>query len=153
MVEVLEVVLVQRVAHNLDIQLVQILVAKAALEVGRQRRLDQHAVVQLLDVGRHAEDGHRLEPAQRVAPVQQLARVALVEGASDEEGDIVDHVAICYVVHELGEGPDGVGADVAELGDELLCCLGCETRGRGVRGESGEEVAVGGAELELEICS
>ena len=33
---------------------------------------------------------------------EELARVSFVEGAGDEESDVVDHVGVCQVVHEFG---------------------------------------------------
>jgi hypothetical protein len=75
-----------------------------------------------------------------------------VERARDEQRHVVDHVAVRDVVHELGERADGVGADVAELGDELLGGLGREAGGGRVGRQGGEEVAVGRAELEFEVC-
>ena len=100
-VEVLEVVLVESVSDDFNVELVEILVAEGALEVRSQRCLDENRVVELLDVGGDAEGGHGLEAAEGVAPFQQLARVPLVQCASDEEGDVVDHVAVSEVVHEL----------------------------------------------------
>ena len=70
-----------------------------------------------------------------------------MKGACDEQGDVVDHVAVGEVFHELGEGAGGVGLDVAEFGDELLGCLVGERGGGWVGREGGEEVTVGGTEL------
>nr|POE53604.1 hypothetical protein CFP56_28826 [Quercus suber] len=150
-VEVFQVVLVQRVAHDLDVHLVQVLVGQAAFEIRRQRRLDQHAVVEFFDVGRHAEDGHGLEPAERVTAVEQIAGVALVKGAGDEQSHIVDHVAVGQVFHELAERPGRIGLDVAEFGDELIERAVGEGGGGWVGREGGEEIAICGTELELDI--
>ena len=49
-----------------------------------------------------------------------------MEGASDKKGDVVDHVTVGEIVHEFGEGADGVGAQVAEFGDQLVSRAGGE---------------------------
>jgi len=72
-----------------------------------------------------------------MAALEELAGVSLVEGAGDEEGDVVDHVAVGEVVEEFGEGADCVGAKVAEFGDELFGCFGGEGGGGGVGWKGG----------------
>ena len=62
-VEVLQVVLVKGIANDLDVQLVQILVAQTTLEVGGQRGLDQYRVIQFLDVCRDTQYRKCLEPS------------------------------------------------------------------------------------------
>jgi hypothetical protein len=126
-------------------------VAERALEVRRKRCLDQDRVVQLLDVGRDAKHGHGLEPAERVASLKQLSRVPLVQCSGDEQRDVVDHVAVREVFHELGERAGGVGLDVAKLGDELVRCLSGECRRRGIGRQRVEEVAVRWRQLQLDI--
>mmetsp|Transcript_27512 Transcript_27512/g.70028 ORF Transcript_27512/g.70028 Transcript_27512/m.70028 type:complete len:318 (-) Transcript_27512:443-1396(-) len=76
--KVVQVRLVQRVAHDLDVHLVQVLVAQVLAEVGRQRRVHQHQAVQLAHVLRHRQRGDRVKHAQRVALVQQLLHIALM---------------------------------------------------------------------------
>ncbi|KAI6756259.1 hypothetical protein HG530_011995 [Fusarium avenaceum] len=110
-----EVVLVQSVSHNLDVELVKVLVAKAALEIWSKRGLDKHAVVQLFDVGSNTENRHSLEPAEGVASLKKLTSIALMERAGDKKGDIVNHVAVGDVVHESGKRADSLGAYVSEF--------------------------------------
>ena len=43
-----------------------------------------------------------------------------MKGASDEEDDVVDHVAVGDVIQEHGEGPGGLVPHVLELGHQLL---------------------------------
>ena len=50
----------------------------------------------------------------------QLRDWSLVQGAGDEEDDVVDHVAVGDVVHELGQGPGGLVPHVLELRHQLL---------------------------------
>lgn len=47
-------------------------------------------------------------------------RVAFMERAGDEEDDVVDHVGVCNIVEEGGEGFDGIRAEKVELVDEEL---------------------------------
>lgn len=82
-----------------------------------------------------------------MTPLKEFARVSLVEGASDEKRNVVDHVAVCDVVHELPQGLASVGPDIAELVDELVGSFGGETRWGGVRRQLSEEVSVGRTEL------
>lgn len=126
--------------------------AEAAFEIGGEGRFDEDGVVEFLDVGGDAEDGHGFEPAERVAAFEEFAGVAFVQGAGDEEGDVVDHVAVGEVVHEFGDGARGLGLEVAEFGDEFIGGFGGEGGGGGVGGEGGEEVAIGGGELQFDIC-
>lgn len=85
---------------------------------------------------------HLLEAAERVALGHQLRDGALVEGARDQQDDVVDHVAVGDEVEEGGEGASRVVAHVLELGDELLPQLvvdhRCLQRARHV----GQEVAI-----------
>lgn len=75
-----------------------------------------------------------------------------MKGTCDEEGDIVDHVAVCKVFHKFCEGAGGVGAEVAEFGNELIGSFGGDDGGGERGGDIGECVAVTGRELELEVC-
>lgn len=153
LMEVLEVVLVQGVADNLNVEFVEILVAERALEVGRERCLNQDGVVQFLDIGRHAQHRHGLEPTERVTPFQQLARISLMQRTRNQQRDIVDHVSVREIFHELGKRAGGVGLEIAELGHELVGGLRGEGRRRRVRGQVVEEVTVRGRELQLDIYS
>jgi len=85
-----------------------------------KRGVDDHAVEEVLGAGGKAEGGHGLEHPERVALVNELVGVTLVEGSSDQENDIVDHVAVGDVVKEGGEGLGGMGPEVLELGNHLL---------------------------------
>jgi hypothetical protein len=88
-----------------------------------------------------------------VASLEQLPCVPLVQCSGDEQRDVVDHVAVREVFHELGERAGGVGLDVAELGDELVRGLSGECRRRGIGRQAVEEVAVRGRQLQLDIYS
>lgn len=83
--------------------------------------------------------------------LQQLSCISLVQCASDEEGDVVDHVGVSEVVHELGKAAGRIGLDISELGDELIERLVGERGGGGVGGEGRKEVTVGRAELEFDV--
>ena len=62
--------------------------------------------------------------------------------ARDQQRNVVDHIAIGKVLHELGQRTSCVGLKIAELGDKLLGGLICEGGGRWVRGERSQEVAI-----------
>ncbi|KAI3477715.1 hypothetical protein L1887_60488 [Cichorium endivia] len=151
-VEVLEVGLVERVADDFDVEVVEVGCGDAFSKVGRQRGLDEHRVVELLHRRGYAERRHGVEYAERVAALEELVGIALVKRTGDEEDDIVDHVGVGHVVQELGERLGGVRAQILELGDELACGL----VGDGGSGDGRwfvlEKVAiVGGGELHLEV--
>ena len=55
-----------------------------------------------------------LEFSKRVAFFEKLACVSFVQGASEQEDDIVNHVAVCDVVEELRETTCGVYVCVGE---------------------------------------
>lgn len=67
---------------------------------------DEYGLVELLDVRGDAEGGHGVEHAERVTPLEQLVRVPFVEGAGNQENDVVNHVGVGNVVEEGGEGFD-----------------------------------------------
>lgn len=50
----------------------------------------------------------------------QLGDWSLVQGPGDEEHDVVDHVAVGDVVHELGQSSRGLVPHVLELSHQLL---------------------------------
>ena len=77
-------------------------------------------MIQLLDIRRHAESGHRVEYTKGVTSLEQLMRISLVKCPESEEDDVVDHVGIGDVIEEGGKGFDSVGSKVVEFGDHLL---------------------------------
>ena len=113
--EILEIVLIKRIPNDLNVQLIQILMAQASLEVRCKRCFDQDTVVEFFDIGRYAEDRHGFEPAERVAALEELAGISFVKCACDEESDVVDHVAVGKIVHELCERADCIGSYIAEF--------------------------------------
>ena len=61
--EVFEIIFVQGVAHNLDVELIEIMDAKRAFKIWRERCFDQNGVVKLFDVDGYAKNRHGFEPA------------------------------------------------------------------------------------------
>ena len=59
-----------------------------------ERRLNKHAVIQLLDIRSNAEGWHRIKHAERVTSFQKLVCISLVQRASNQENHVVDHVGI-----------------------------------------------------------
>lgn len=55
-----------------------------------------------------------------MAPLEKLVRVAFVEGAGDEEYDVVNHVAVCNKIKERAERFDGIASQEVELVYEEL---------------------------------
>jgi len=86
--------LVQRVADDLHVHLVNVLLGDAVDKVGRQGRVDQHGVVELGGRRRDVDRLHLLERAQRVTLGDELRDGALVQRAHDQQHDIVDHVRV-----------------------------------------------------------
>ena len=71
-----------------------------------KRRLDQHRLIELLHVRRHAQGRHRVKDAERMASVEQLARVALVQRPERQQDDVVNHVGVA----ERGQGSGSFSA-------------------------------------------
>jgi len=118
-----------------------------------QGGVNQDTVEELLRVGGQTKGGHGLEQAEGVALVNELVGITLVEGAGNEQNDVIDHVAVGDVVQEGGQGLDSVGPEVLELFHHLLCAL----FSNGCRGQRGrlvlEEVAIVSAgKMQLEVC-
>ena len=119
-VKVLEVLLEERVADDLDVDLLEILLGETVEKVRRQWRVDDHRVVQLGDVVGDGQGRHALKHAQRVALCvfegvrkravrtragldawgldaylgDEALCVLVVERASNQQADVVDHVRI-----------------------------------------------------------
>lgn len=68
--------------------------AQRAFKVWCEWGFDQHGIIELFDVGGNAEDRHGFKPAKGVATFEELPGVPFVECASDEEGNVIDHVAV-----------------------------------------------------------
>ena len=66
---------------------------------------------------------HLLEAAKRSVLAYELQNGPLVEGAGDEQDDVVDHVAVGYVVEEGGQRAGGLVTHVLELRHQLLAQL------------------------------
>lgn len=152
LVEGLQVRLVQRIPDDFDVHLVQVLLRDAVDEEGRQRRVDQHGVVQLGGGGRDVDGLHLLEAAQRVALGDELVDGALVERARDQQDDVVDHVAVRDEVQEGGQRLHGMIPQVLELNHELLAQLvvdGGHGQGRWLVGQ--ELAVVGALQVQLQV--
>ena len=93
-VEVLQVGLVERVAHDLDVELVEVVLGYAVHEVGRERRVDQNGVVETGRGVGHRDGSHLLEHAEWVALGQELLDAALMQVARDQQHNVVDHIAV-----------------------------------------------------------
>lgn len=76
-----------------------------------------------------------------------------MQSAGDEESDVIDHVAVGQVFHKFRQRTCGLGLEISELGDELVGCFVGEGGGGRVWGKGGEEVAIGGGELEFDILA
>ncbi len=107
-----------------------------------QRRVDQDGVVQLGRRGGDVDGLHLLEGPQRVALAHQLRDGPLVQGAGDEQDDVVDHVAVGDEVEEGGQLAGGVVAHVLELGHQLLAQVVVDDRHLQRRRHGRQEVAI-----------
>lgn len=153
LVEGLQVRLVQRIPDDFDVHLVQVLLRDAVDEEGRQRRVDQHGVVQLGGGSRDVDGLHLLEAAQRVTLGDELVDGALVERARDQQDDVVDHVAVRDEVQERGQRLHSMIPQVLELNHELLAQLvvdGGHGQGRWLVGQ--ELAVVGALQVQLQVC-
>lgn len=122
-VESLEISFVQSVSDDLDVHLVQVLLADAVDEEWRERCVHQHGVVQLSWGRGNVNRFHLLEAAQGMALGDELGDGTLVEGPGNQQDDVVDHVAVGDEVEEGRQWFDSVISHVLELNDELLAQL------------------------------
>ena len=142
------------VTDDLDVLLlvVEVLLVERAHDVGAEGGIDEDGLVELADVVAGGEGPDGLEHAERVAPLEELAEVALVEGARDDEDDVVDHVPVGDVVEEGRERLDGVELHVLELVHHLLDALLLDGRGLDRRGLVLQDVPVLGlGKVELHV--
>mmetsp|Transcript_37101 Transcript_37101/g.98357 ORF Transcript_37101/g.98357 Transcript_37101/m.98357 type:complete len:515 (-) Transcript_37101:53-1597(-) len=129
-VKVLQVCLVQRVADDLNVQLIEVIEREAIAEVGTEWRVYQDQLIELgRGVGR-AEHRHRIKHAERVALLEQLGGVAVVVCARDHQHHVVDHVPVRDVVHERRERFHCLDPEEVELLHQLLRALLGERRRR-----------------------
>lgn len=152
-VERLQIGLVERVTDDLDVHLVQILLGDAVDEEGGQRCVHQHGVVQLGGRRGHVNGLHLLEAAQGMAFGDQLRNGTLVQRASDQQDNVVDHVAVRDEVQEVGQRLDGMVAHVLELDHQLLAQLVVDDGDGQRRRLVGQEAAIVRAlQMQLQIC-
>ena len=74
-----------------------------------------------------------------------------MQGSSDQQHNVVDHVPVGDEVHEAGQGPGGVVAHVLELGHQLLPQLVIDDRDLQAALVGQEVAIVSGLEVELEV--
>lgn len=73
-------------------------------EVHTQRRVHQDGVVKLGGGLGDVDRLHLLEAAQRVTLWHQLRDGTLVEGAGDQQDDVIDHIAVPGDTQQVGRG-------------------------------------------------
>ena len=81
----------------------------------------------------------------------QLGDWSLMKGPGDEEDDVVNHVTVGDVVHELGQGPGGLVPHVLELRHQLLPQLVLDDGDLKSAFIRQEVAVVSGLKVELEI--
>lgn len=81
--KVFEIIFVQGVAHNFNIELIEIVDAEGTFEIWREGCFDQDRIVKLFDVDSYAKNRHGFEPAQRVAPFKEFLGITLVQGSGN----------------------------------------------------------------------
>lgn len=123
----------------------KILLRNAINEEWSQRCVDQHSIVQLSWIGGHVNSLHLLETAQRMALGNQFGNWPLVQCASDQQNDVVNHVAVGDEVQECRQWLDGMVAQVLELNHQLLAQFVVDDRNRQRRWLIGQELTVIGA--------
>lgn len=95
---------------------------------------------------------HLLEAAQRMALWYQLGNGTLVQGAGNQQDDVVDHVTVRNVVEECAERLHGMIAHMLEFNDEFLAQLVIDDRHGQRAGLVGQKLTVvGGLQMQLEI--
>ena len=123
----------------------------AALEERSQRCVHQDSIIQFSRSAGNVNGLHLLKTTKRMTFANQLRDGSLVQGSSDQEDNVVNHVAIGDVVQEHGQGPRGLVPHVLELCHQLLPQL-LVNDGHLEAALIGQEVAVVcGLEVELQI--
>merc|ERR550534_804302 len=150
-VECLQIGLVQGVPDDLNVHLVKILLVDAALEEGGQWSVYQYSVVELCRGARDVDGLHLFETTERMTFSNQLGDWSLVKSSSDEQHDVVDHVAVGDEVKEHGELAGALVPHMLKLSDEFLPQL-VLYHGHLEAALVVEEVAVvGGLQMQLEV--
>ena len=92
--------LVEGVPDDLDVHLVEVPLADAADEVGRQGRVYQDGVVQVLGTVGDVDQLQLREVAQLVALWQQFTHRSVMQHPRDDQHYVVDHVPVRDVVQK-----------------------------------------------------
>jgi hypothetical protein len=117
-IEIFEVRLVNGIADDFNIKVVEIRCGEAFTEVGscgmnverlfgsgRRKRtegcLNKHTLVQFLDVRSDTQCGHRVKHTKRMTALQQFMRIPLVQSPSDQENDIVNHIGVAIAAQSV----------------------------------------------------
>lgn len=96
---------------------------------------------------------HLLEAAQWVALGDQLGDGTLMQGASNQQDDVVDHVAVGYEVEKGGQRLNGLVAHVLKFDDQLFTQPIVDSGDGERRGLIGQELTVVSAlQVKFQVC-
>lgn len=115
-----QVRLVQGVSNDFDVHFIQVLLRNAIDKERSQWRIDQHGIVQLGRIGSHMDGFHLLKTTQRMAFRDQFRNRTLMQRASDQQNDIVNHVTVRDEIQERGQRLDGMVTQMLEFNNQLL---------------------------------
>lgn len=100
--ESFQISLVQGISDDFNVHLIQVLLGNAINKEWSQRSVNQHGVVQLSWCSCYMNGLHLFEASQWVTLRDQLGNGSLMQSSSDQQNDVVNHVAVCDEVQESG---------------------------------------------------
>lgn len=134
-------------AGVITVQFLLLINSSVYMEVPTQRRVHQDGVVKLSGGLGDVDRLHLLEAAQRVTLRHQFRDGPLVEGAGDQQDDVIDHIAVPGDTQQVGRACHDIcpltillillliiiiikmiiGADIQHSDDDqyLLYCIFC----------------------------
>lgn len=89
-------------AGVITVQFLLLINSSVYMEVPTQRRVHQDGVVKLSGGLGDVDRLHLLEAAQRVTLRHQFRDGPLVEGAGDQQDDVIDHIAVPGDTQQVG---------------------------------------------------
>lgn len=120
LIKCFQICLVQSVSNDFDVHFIQILLRNAIDKERSQWRIDQHSVIQLGWIGSHMDGLHLLETTQWMTLWNQFRNRTLMQRSSDQQNDIVDHVAVRDEIQEGGQRLDGMVTQMLEFDDQFF---------------------------------
>lgn len=141
-IEGFQISLVQRVTNNFNVHFIQILLGNTIDKEWSQWSVYQHGIVQFSWCGSNMYSFHLFKATQWMTLGNQFRNGSLVQSTSDQQNNIVNHIAIGDEVQETGQRLHSMIAHMLELNDQLFAQLVINNRNGQWWGFIGQKGAV-----------